>query len=464
MAGDWTTGPGTDLADLLTPFAERLANLVPKPLQKLRGLVDDRLPHHERNSIEGSRSNIERHYDLSNDLFAEFLDPSMTYSSAWFADEPGGGAGHGGIGRSRWSPRRNARWTASSTRPASVAGTRMLEIGSGWGVARRSCRAARRARHHDHDLAGAGGTRPREVRRRRAGRRVTDRPAAPRLPRDPGRVRRDRQRRDDRGRRRGVLADLLPHHRPAPRARRQGLHPGDPHGPPPLPGHAELLRLDPEVHLPRRAAPVAAKPSTAPSRSTPASPSPSVVRSGRHYARTLRMWRDRFDANWPAINAQGFDETFRRMWEFYLAYCEAGFTTGYIDVVQLQMQRPAETGCTDGLGLAAPEADPGVVRLAVPRRLPRGRPRDVLLPRVRARPAPARPRGRREVALLPLPRRRRSACATPSTSASPTASGVASTPPSASTSSARRVSKSSIVVSIRLGRRRPRPTQPPVVE
>ena len=68
MAGDWTTGPGTDLAQLLTPFAARLTSIVPKPLQKLRGLVDDRLPHHERNSIEGSRSNIERHYDLSNEL------------------------------------------------------------------------------------------------------------------------------------------------------------------------------------------------------------------------------------------------------------------------------------------------------------------------------------------------------------------------------------------------------------
>jgi cyclopropane-fatty-acyl-phospholipid synthase len=65
---------------------------------------------------------------------------------------------------------------------------------------------------------------------------------------------------------------------------------------------------------------------------------------GRHYARTLRVWRDRFDENWPVINAQGFDETFRRMWEFYLAYCEAGFTTGYLDVLQLKMQRPHDVG------------------------------------------------------------------------------------------------------------------------
>ena len=60
---------------------------------------------------------------------------------------------------------------------------------------------------------------------------------------------------------------------------------------------------------------------------------------GPHYARTLRLWRDRFTQEWPAIHAQGFDETFRRMWEFYLAYCEAGFRTGYLGVSQLQLTR-----------------------------------------------------------------------------------------------------------------------------
>ncbi|MGZ5371504.1 class I SAM-dependent methyltransferase, partial [Aeromicrobium sp.] len=65
---------------------------------------------------------------------------------------------------------------------------------------------------------------------------------------------------------------------------------------------------------------------------------------GQHYARTLRQWRDTFNARWPEINAQGFDETFRRMWEFYLAYCEAGFATSYLNVYQLQMARPAEMG------------------------------------------------------------------------------------------------------------------------
>ena len=48
MAGDWQAKPGTDLADLLTPFASRLTTLVPAPLQKLRALVDKRVPHAPR--------------------------------------------------------------------------------------------------------------------------------------------------------------------------------------------------------------------------------------------------------------------------------------------------------------------------------------------------------------------------------------------------------------------------------
>jgi cyclopropane-fatty-acyl-phospholipid synthase len=62
---------------------------------------------------------------------------------------------------------------------------------------------------------------------------------------------------------------------------------------------------------------------------------------GPHYARTLRHWRDRFLADWPRVAAAGFDPAFRRMWEFYLAYCEAGFRVGYLDVWQFAMSRPA---------------------------------------------------------------------------------------------------------------------------
>ena len=61
---------------------------------------------------------------------------------------------------------------------------------------------------------------------------------------------------------------------------------------------------------------------------------------GADYARTLRAWRVRFDAHALEVDALGFDATFRRMWDFYLAYCEAGFATGYLDVAQIVMSRP----------------------------------------------------------------------------------------------------------------------------
>ncbi|MCB2108264.1 MAG: class I SAM-dependent methyltransferase [Rhodobacteraceae bacterium] len=61
---------------------------------------------------------------------------------------------------------------------------------------------------------------------------------------------------------------------------------------------------------------------------------------GLSYAQTLRLWRDRFLAKWSAIQPLGFDERFRRMWEMYLAYCEGGFRAGSIDVGQFKIVRP----------------------------------------------------------------------------------------------------------------------------
>ena len=82
MAGDWRAGPDTDLADLLTPFAARLATLIPPPLQRLRAIVDQRIPTSQENTLDGSRENVRAHYDLSNDFFALMLDETRMYSSA----------------------------------------------------------------------------------------------------------------------------------------------------------------------------------------------------------------------------------------------------------------------------------------------------------------------------------------------------------------------------------------------
>lgn len=61
---------------------------------------------------------------------------------------------------------------------------------------------------------------------------------------------------------------------------------------------------------------------------------------GQSYALTLRAWRERFLAQLPAVRAQGFDEDFIRLWEFYLAYCEGGFLERSIGVSQLLLARP----------------------------------------------------------------------------------------------------------------------------
>ena len=64
----------------------------------------------------------------------------------------------------------------------------------------------------------------------------------------------------------------------------------------------------------------------------------SYISYADHYADTLAMWRDEFNKKWSLIKDQGFDLTFKRMWEFYLSYCEAGFKSKNIDLIQFSLQ------------------------------------------------------------------------------------------------------------------------------
>ena len=59
---------------------------------------------------------------------------------------------------------------------------------------------------------------------------------------------------------------------------------------------------------------------------------------GKHYSNTLMVWRDEFQKKWNEISKQGFDLTFKRMWNFYLSYCEAGFKSKNIDLIQFSLQ------------------------------------------------------------------------------------------------------------------------------
>ena len=58
---------------------------------------------------------------------------------------------------------------------------------------------------------------------------------------------------------------------------------------------------------------------------------------GQSYARTLETWLARFDQAWPLIEPLGYDERFRRMWRYYLAYCRTGFRLENINVMQITL-------------------------------------------------------------------------------------------------------------------------------
>ncbi|MDQ3627653.1 MAG: cyclopropane-fatty-acyl-phospholipid synthase family protein [Actinomycetota bacterium] len=330
MAGDWTTGDDTDLADLLEPFAARMAHLVPKPLQALRGVVEERLPAHEENTRNGALRNISRHYDLSNDLFAQFLDHSMTYSSAWFPD-------HVADLDALDLQAAQERKTDGMLDYAGVGdGTTLLEIGTGWGAL--AIRAAQRgarvtsitisreqAAYAIERVAAAGLEDLVEVRLcdyrdvegtfdavvsvemiEAVGEKfwptyfaTIDRLLAP-----GGKV--------------AIQAITMGHDRMRATRRSYGwihkyIFPGGLI--PSLQAIEETLADHTRLRVVERRD------------------------LGWHYGQTLRLWRERFVAAWPEIEQRGFDATFRRMWEFYLAYCEAGFRTNYLGVSQLQIAR-----------------------------------------------------------------------------------------------------------------------------
>ena len=329
MAGEWHAAEGTDLADALTPFAERLTDLIRPTFYKLRHVV---LPRglNPRNSKAGARRNIEAHYDLSNEMFEQFLDPSLSYSSALFESlEPAPTA-------DRLEEAQLRKVDAVLDAAGVGEGCRMLEIGTGWGTL--AIRAAQRGAHV------TTVTLSREQ-AELAQRRVDEAGVADRV---------DIALRDYRdqsgsfdaivsvemieavgeeywstyftkidqllapGGQVAIQAILIDHDRMvATRNTYTWIHkyifPG---------GLLPSVRAIREITARDTGLRVA-----------------DVAPMGQHYGHTLRLWRERFLAGWSDVAALGFDTRFRRMWEFYLAYCEAGFRTGYLDVAQLRLER-----------------------------------------------------------------------------------------------------------------------------
>jgi cyclopropane-fatty-acyl-phospholipid synthase len=324
MTGDWTTGPGTDLADLLTPFAARMSRLVHPLLQRLRHVVERTQPAHEVNSQENSRSNISRHYDLSNELFEEFLDETMSYSSAWF--EPGDDLAAAQL--------RKIDGVLDFARVR--AGMHVLEIGSGWGALAIRAATERGARVTTLTLS----TEQQAVARQRAEAAGVGSLVDVRL----------QDYRDARGQFDAIVSvemieavgeDYWPTYF---RALDDLLAPGGRVGLQSITmSHDRMLatrRGYSWIH--KYVFPGGIIPSiTAIASNLAEHTTLGIVERrdlGPHYAHTLALWREKFLADWASLEGS-FDDTFRRMWEFYLAYCEAGFRSGYLGVSQLGLAR-----------------------------------------------------------------------------------------------------------------------------
>lgn len=325
MVGDWTSPTP---ADLLTPFAAKLSQLIPPALQRLaRRWVEARQPDDEENTVEGAAENIHRHYDLSNDLFSIFLDETMSYSAAWFGSES-----------ESLADAQRRKIDGILDMAGVTDGMHVLEIGTGWGglairAAQRGARvttltiSAEQAALAEERIAEAGLSDRVQVLLRdyreaqgsydavvsvemieAVGERYwpTYFATLDRLLKPGGRV--------------GLQSITMPHDRlMVSRSDYTWIHkyvfPGG------LIPSVEAIESNLASHSALRIA----------ERRT----------LGQDYARTLAHWNTRFQDRWASVAALGFDETFRRMWEFYLAYCEAGFRVGYLDVFQFSLERPS---------------------------------------------------------------------------------------------------------------------------
>jgi cyclopropane-fatty-acyl-phospholipid synthase len=329
MAREWSVAAGTDLADALAPFAERLTDLVKPVFYNLRHTV---LPRglNPSNTKDGARRNIEAHYDLSNEMFAQFLDPTLSYSSALFESlDP--------------RPTLGGLEAAQLAKVDSILdsagvheGSRVLEIGTGWGTL--AVRAAQRGA--DVTTVTLSVEQAELARQRVQEADVGDRVEV------AVRDYRDQDGEFDAvvsvemveavgeefwptyfatidsllapGGRVAIQAILIAHDRlVATRNTYTWIHkyifPGGML--PSTDAISRVLRKHTSLHV------------------------SNIRPMGPHYAHTLRLWREQFVRNWQGVQRLGFDDRFCRMWEFYLAYCEAGFRTGYLDVAQIRIER-----------------------------------------------------------------------------------------------------------------------------
>ena len=330
LAGDWDCA---DLTELLTVLASHVTDLIPPRLQRLRTIAVRRPPPADRQTREGARRNVGHHYDLSNELFALFLDETMTYSSALFATDT---EGKPEAGEHLLAQAQRRKIDRLLDRAGVGPGCRLLEVGTGWGEL-----ALRAAKRGATVVTVTISREQQALAKQRVAEEGLDRQVSVQL-----RDYRDVEGTFDAivscemieavGERYwdGYLAALDRHLAPGGRIGLQAIT---------MPHDRMLATRHTYTWIHKYIFPGGQLPSiTAVQNSLASSTRLWVIDRddfGPHYAETLRIWRDRFNERATEVAALGFDEVFNRMWTFYLCYSEAGFRSGYLDVTQLTLAR-----------------------------------------------------------------------------------------------------------------------------
>ncbi|MCC5849635.1 MAG: class I SAM-dependent methyltransferase [Verrucomicrobia bacterium] len=325
MDGSWKTDDLSTLLRILSKNQQDMGRLMRGASKMLRAM--DHAAHRMRsNTLDNARKNIQEHYDLSNDLYATFLDPTLTYSAAIFADP---------TEDLLTAQLRKIDRLIDQLNPG--AGDHVLEIGSGWGACairlaqKRGCRVTSvtlseaQAEEARRRVQAAGVADLVEIRLQdyREVPEIFDHVLSVEMIEAVGHeflpvyLETVQQRLKPGGR--FVLQSIT-----IPEARyksytissdfiRKHIFPGG-HLPSP-----ELLQGLVKRHTDWRCL--------------------DMCEFGRDYAETLRRWRDAFASNLSKVKELGFDDRFIRKWFYYLAYCEAGFDNQLIHVRQFTFQK-----------------------------------------------------------------------------------------------------------------------------
>jgi cyclopropane-fatty-acyl-phospholipid synthase len=321
VAGDWESDELTSVIELGAANIDEIdTRLSPLGAARMLARLHKRL---RANTRRGSRRNIAAHYDLGNAFYAAWLDPTMTYSAARFAapDEA-------------LATSQVRKFDQLAQMLDLQPDDHVLEVGCGWGAfaihaaSRYGCRVTALTvspsqAEWARERVRAAGLEDRVEIRLQDYRDVAgsfDKIASIEMFEAVGEAYWPTFFR--------VIADRL---RPGGRAGLQVITIDE--------TRFEAYRRNPDF-IQLRVFPGGMLPS--PARFAREIDDAGLAISecqefGRDYGETLRRWRAAFEAAWPVINAQGFDERFRRLWRYYLCYCEAGFRTGNISVAQYRI-------------------------------------------------------------------------------------------------------------------------------